>query len=81
MACLLYTSITRSTGDFENMPGVFAGGDCASGPASVIKMCIRDRRIHVTHHRHANVGDVSGAHGFTDTSLSLIHISSAPLRM
>lgn len=29
--------ITRSTGDFENMPGVFAGGDCASGPASVIK--------------------------------------------
>ena len=29
--------ITRSTGDFENMPGVFAGGDCASGPATVIK--------------------------------------------
>lgn len=26
-----------STGTFENMPGVFAGGDCASGPASVIK--------------------------------------------
>ena len=29
--------ITKSTGDFENMPGVFAGGDCASGPATVIK--------------------------------------------
>lgn len=29
--------ITRSSGDFENMPGVFAGGDCASGPATVIK--------------------------------------------
>lgn len=29
--------VTRSTGDFENMPGVFAGGDCASGPATVIK--------------------------------------------
>ena len=29
--------ITKSTGDFENMPGVFAGGDCASGPASVIQ--------------------------------------------
>lgn len=24
-------------GGFENMPGVFAGGDCASGPATVIK--------------------------------------------
>ena len=29
--------ITKSTGTFEDMPGVFAGGDCASGPASVIK--------------------------------------------
>ena len=29
--------VTTSTGAFENMPGVFAGGDCASGPASVIK--------------------------------------------
>ena len=29
--------VTRSTGAFEHMPGVFAGGDCASGPASVIK--------------------------------------------
>lgn len=27
---------TKSSGTFENMPGVFAGGDCASGPASVI---------------------------------------------
>lgn len=29
--------LTKSTGAFENMPGVFSGGDCASGPASVIK--------------------------------------------
>ena len=29
--------LTKSSGTFENMPGVFAGGDCASGPASVIK--------------------------------------------
>lgn len=29
--------VTKSTGAFENLPGVFAGGDCASGPASVIK--------------------------------------------
>ena len=28
---------TDETGAFENMPGVFSGGDCASGPASVIK--------------------------------------------
>lgn len=28
---------TEKYGGFENIPGVFAGGDCASGPASVIK--------------------------------------------
>lgn len=27
----------EKTGGFDNIPGVFAGGDCASGPASVIK--------------------------------------------
>ncbi len=27
---------TKSSGTFANMPGVFAGGDCASGPATVI---------------------------------------------
>lgn len=29
--------VATSTGALANMPGVFAGGDCASGPASVIK--------------------------------------------
>ena len=29
--------VTLKSGAFENMPGVFAGGDCSSGPASVIK--------------------------------------------
>ncbi|MCH5249481.1 MAG: FAD-dependent oxidoreductase [Lachnospiraceae bacterium] len=29
--------VASSTGAIANMPGVFAGGDCASGPASVIK--------------------------------------------
>ena len=29
--------VTASTGAIADMPGVFAGGDCASGPASVIK--------------------------------------------
>lgn len=28
--------VTKSTGAFENMKGVFAGGDCASGPSTVI---------------------------------------------
>lgn len=28
--------VTKSTGSFENMKGVFAGGDCASGPSTVI---------------------------------------------
>ncbi len=28
---------TKNNGAIENLPGVFAGGDCASGPASVIK--------------------------------------------
>lgn len=29
--------VATSTGALANMPGVFADGDCASGPASVIK--------------------------------------------
>ena len=29
--------MTERYGGFDNIPGVFAGGDCASGPASVIK--------------------------------------------
>lgn len=29
--------MTTSTGAFEDLPGVYAGGDCSSGPASVIK--------------------------------------------
>ena len=29
--------VTKNNGAIENLPGVFAGGDCASGPASVIK--------------------------------------------
>ena len=28
---------TATSGGFDNIPGVFAGGDCASGPATVIK--------------------------------------------
>ena len=28
---------TKPSGDFDDIPGVFSGGDCASGPATVIK--------------------------------------------
>ena len=37
--------VTKSTGTFENMPGVFAGGDCASGPASVIKQLLLQKLL------------------------------------
>ena len=29
--------MSEKNAGFENIPGVFAGGDCATGPASVIK--------------------------------------------
>ncbi len=29
--------VASTSGDFDSIPGVFAGGDCASGPATVIK--------------------------------------------
>ncbi|MBO5460320.1 MAG: FAD-dependent oxidoreductase [Ruminococcus sp.] len=29
--------VTKPDASFENLPGVFAGGDCASGPATVIR--------------------------------------------
>lgn len=31
------TILANKDGSFDDMPGVFSGGDCASGPASVIK--------------------------------------------
>ena len=37
-------------------------------PIVFFMAAVTAKRIHVTHHRHANAGDVSGAHGFTDTS-------------
>lgn len=48
--------ITRSTGDFENMPGVFAGGDCASGPATVI-MAVAAAKVMA-----ANIDEYLGYH-------------------
>lgn len=33
-------------------------------PRLTVEAAVTAKRIHVTHHRHANAGDVSGAHGF-----------------
>ena len=48
--------VTRSTGAFEHMPGVFAGGDCASGPASVIKAIAAAKVV------DANIDEYLGFH-------------------
>lgn len=48
--------VTRNTGAFEHMPGVFAGGDCASGPASVIKAIAATKVV------AANIDEYLGFH-------------------
>ncbi len=48
--------VTRNTGAFEHMPGVFAGGDCASGPASVIKAIAAAKVV------DANIDEYLGFH-------------------
>ncbi|MDO5135746.1 MAG: NAD(P)-binding protein [Eubacteriales bacterium] len=47
---------TTSTCAFENMPGVFAGGDCASGPATVIKAIAASKVV------AANIDEYLGYH-------------------
>lgn len=46
----------RKYGGFDDMPGVFAGGDCISGPASVIK-AIADAKVIA-----ANIDEYLGFH-------------------
>ena len=48
--------VTLKSGAFENMPGVFAGGDCSSGPASVIKAIAAAKVI------AANIDEYLGYH-------------------
>ena len=43
-------------GGFENIPGVFAGGDCASGPSTVIKAVAAGKVI------AANIDEYLGYH-------------------
>lgn len=37
-------------------------------PRLTVEAAVTAKRIHVTHHRHANGGDITGAHGFTNSS-------------
>ena len=48
--------MTERYGGFDNIPGVFAGGDCASGPASVIKAIAAAKVV------AANIDDYLGLH-------------------
>ena len=48
--------LTEKYGGFDNIPGVFAGGDCASGPASVIKA------IAAAKEEAANIDEYLGYH-------------------
>ena len=49
--------VTTAGGDFLDMPGVFAGGDCASGPATVIKAIAAAKGIDI------RKADDSSSHG------------------
>ena len=48
--------MTERYGGFDNIPGVFAGGDCASGPASVIKAIAASKVV------AANIDEYLGYH-------------------
>ena len=48
--------MTERYGGFDNIPGVFAGGDCASGPASVIKAIAASKVV------AANIDEYLGFH-------------------
>lgn len=52
-------------GGFENIPGVFAGGDCASGPASVIKAIAAAKVV------AANIDEYLGYHHIISTDVKI----------
>lgn len=37
-------------------------------PRLTVEAAVTAKHVHVTHHRHANGGDITGAHGFTNSS-------------
>ncbi len=57
--------VTEKHGGFENIPGVFAGGDCASGPASVIKAIAAAKVV------AANIDEYLGYHHIISTEVEI----------
>ncbi len=57
--------MTERHGGFENIPGVFAGGDCASGPASVIKAIAAAKVV------AANIDEYLGYHHIISTDVKI----------
>ncbi len=57
--------VTERHGGFENIPGVFAGGDCASGPASVIKAIAAAKVV------AANIDEYLGYHHIISTDVKI----------
>ncbi|MFI3172441.1 MAG: NAD(P)-binding protein [Eubacteriales bacterium] len=60
---------TENTGTFEDLPGVFAGGDCASGPASVIKAIAAAKVV------AANIDEYLGYHHTISADVEIPHPS------
>lgn len=57
--------VTEKYGGFENIPGVFAGGDCASGPASVIKAIATAKVV------AANIDEYLGYHHIIESGVEI----------
>ena len=57
--------VTEKYGGFENIPGVFAGGDCASGPASVIKAIATAKVV------AANIDEYLGYHHVIESGVEI----------
>ena len=57
--------VTEKYGGFENIPGVFAGGDCASGPASVIKAIATAKVV------AANIDEYLGYHHIIESDVDI----------
>lgn len=57
--------VTEKYGGFENIPGVFAGGDCASGPASVIKAIATAKVV------AANIDEYLGYHHIIECNVEI----------
>ena len=46
-----------------------------NSPRLTVQASVVSKRINVTHHNHANAGDVSGAHGFSTMSSTSYYVT------